>query len=233
MKKAAVSLILALTVTSVFAVASFAQSLPSSKAAVQLSELTLIEYQSASSADWGKLLSTSLRTSQQKDLIIGASLETGLFTRTLVKSQKLVTDISMANAGIQVRVVIDKGTTAQRIAYPGPVVFDQRKQELTASFAGALDSCTDVDGDGTVEVPSECTFDDESLQLTLETMGAHHFNFVIDNLGAGIHTVELQAMIFIDVDFMAGEAEAKALIGKGSLTVEEIRLVKGAEIIMD
>ncbi len=63
-------------------------------------------------------------------------------------------------------------------------------------------------------------------------MQAGHFNFILDDLGAGDHNVVVRAAINIDKTAGLGDSEAKALVGKGSLTVEEVRLVKGVPIIL-
>lgn len=211
--------------------AAFAQS---AKNGVATSQLTLVPAITSYSngnyvGDWRDVLSANIQTSQQKDLVIGTSLEVGLFTDTMVSSQKGTKDTSRAEAQVQVRVVIDKGTPAERIAEPGVVTFNRRTQELIASFGGVLDSCTDSDLDGTITL-DDCTFTDETLQLMLETLSAHTFFFALDDLGTGTHTVHVQARVSTGTYVEAGSASASAWVGKGSVVLEEIRLVKGTSI---
>ena len=99
-----------------------------------------------------------------------------------------------------------------------------------AKFGGVL-SCSDLNGDGAVTF-DECTLTDEELELILDTMAAHSFNFVLDDLGAGTHDVVVEAMVDTNASWQLGTASATAAIGKGSLTVEEVRLVKGAAILV-
>lgn len=200
----------------------YAQNLPSSKSAIMMSDVALIDATSGTDG-WQPLLTATLKTSEQKDLILGVSLETGLFTRTLVRSKGGAQDTQWAWAKVEVRVVID----GERYANPGTVMFDKRYQELMAKFGGIM-TCSDLNGDGIVGV-NECTFTDEELQLILDTMAAHHFNFALTELGSGVHTVQVQAKLSTNTS--STQASATAAVGKGALTVEEVRLVKDAVII--
>jgi len=65
-------------------------------------------------------------------------------------------------------------------------------------------------------------------------MNANSFNFVVDDLGPGEHLIESRARIDneIGVDDLSGStAKAMATIGKGSVTVEEVRMIKGEDIL--
>jgi hypothetical protein len=209
--------------------ASFAQS---SKAAVEVGTFNVMDTCSVQTgcvqtSPWATLLRATIQTPSQKDLIVGASLQTALFTSTQVKS-KGTQDTSQAEAKIEVRVVIDPATpnvgAAGRNADPGVVVYDRRRQNLAATFGGVF-TCTGITLD-------TCNITDEVLQLILDTTSAHHFNFIIDDTGTGTHIVELQVRLNTNTAWQAGGAEATAVIGKGSLTVEEVRLVKGSDVVV-
>lgn len=188
---------------------------------------------------WNRVLSTTIKTPNQKDLIVGASLETSLTTDTLVKSAAGKTDSSNAVAAIKVRVAIDRNgdgvfdyvTDADgdglvdELAAPGEVTFDMRDQTLTAKLGG-IPECTDSNGDGIYQI-SECTLTEEEIQLILKTQAAHHFNFIVANLPTGEHAVEVQAMITTGGSSQAGSYSGDAWIGVGSLTVEEVRGISG------
>jgi hypothetical protein len=175
--------------------------------------------------DWETIMSSTIRTSQQKDLFIGVSLESTLFTNAKARSRNRTADKSTASAGIEVQVLVDG-----QPAYPGTVVFNKRKQELTATFQGILDSCltTDPITGGTI-IDTDC-IEPEELDLVLDTTSANHFNFVLDDVGVGDHTVRVQARIDLSTSYDAGAGEARAIIGKGSVTIEEVRLVKGSDV---
>ena len=207
---------------------------PSSKTAVQVSNVALLSATSTTSSDWVDLLSTSIKTPNQKDLLMLVSLECGLYAKTVGKSSKTATtalDSQMASSGVKVRVLVD-GTT---VAEPGEVVFCRKTQTLNSSLATALSSCVDgSDGsvpDGIIQI-TECTATDSEIQLILDSMDANAFNFALTDLSAGTHQVKVQG--FIDINLTAGSTnvEAKAAIGKGAVIVEEVRLIKNADITL-
>src|SRR5262245_38323632 len=201
-------------------------SLPDSKAALQVGNIAVMSGKlgaGSSETPWMDIMSTSIKTSQMKDLIMTASMEVGLYTRTLVRSKTGTPDTSSASAGVEVRIIVDPGAN-QRIAEPGDVVFGRRTQELTATFQGLIDGCQKFDSTtGAVIIDPNCVTP-ESLQLLLDTMNASTFVFALDDLGSGVHTVKMQARIKLNNTVQTGDVEAKATIGKGSCSVEEVRL---------
>jgi hypothetical protein len=220
----------------------------SAKNAVQLSDVTLIPVVKASTTatgcpatnpaydfdpvtgsctytgPWQDILSSTLHTSSQKDLVMGVSLETGLITKTKVASKNGALDASTSTAAIEVRVKVGAAP-----AYPGDVVFDKREQTLIAVFGGVLTNCIDP-VTGAIIITPDCVTD-ETLELLLDTMAAHHFNFVLDDVGVGDKSAKVQARLKLLATKTTGFAEAGALIGKGALVVEEVRLVKGADVL--
>ena len=174
---------------------------------------------------WTTILSNTIKTANQKDLFIDVSLETGLYTQTKVRSNGNK-DTSSAEATIKVQVLVD-GVPA----YPGEVVFDRRNQTLSATLGGILQNCTDSNGDGDIDL-NDCTLAPEEIELILDTMAAHSFNFIMDDLGPGEHSVEVQATIGTSSSSGAGSASSNATIGNGSVTVEEVRMIKGEDILL-
>ena len=200
-------------------------SQPSSKVTAAVSSITILQ-PTEGETDWTTILSNNLKTANQKDLFVDVSLECGLYTDTLVKSAG-TKDTAKAEAGVYVQVLVD-GVPM----YPGEVVFCRRTQTLTALFGGIMQSCTDLNGDGTITY-DECTWTPEELELVLDTMNANSFNFVLDDLGSGVHTVAVQARISTQAEAGAGVANAKATIGKGSVTVESVRMIKNEEFLIE
>ena len=219
MKK--LSYLMALALIILLGVSSgWAQSLPSSKAAVLVGD-ALAPATCGEGTGWASIFTVQMRNSgSQKDFLIGLSGVTQLITDTLVKSAGGTKDTSEAEAYIMVRVLVDGVEAA-----PGPIVFDRRKQTLIAKFNGI---CTDSNGDGIIQI-TECTTPEE-LQLILDTQAAHHFVFVADDVGTGIHTISGQACTATAGSSQGGSWNASAAFGKGALVVEEVRLVKGAII---
>lgn len=226
MKRLSLSLCVCIALAFAMSVDTLAQS---AKNALTTAPNVLVN--TTTNQDWTTILNTSLHTSQQKDLVMGVSLETGLFTRTLVKSRGGTQDTSYAEANIQVRVLVDAGTANERMAEPGIVTFDKRYQELMAKLSGVL-TCTDTNGDGIIQY-AECVLTDEEIQLILDTLAAHSFNFALDDLGSGSHTVSVQVRVTTDTGAQAGSSSATGMVGKGSLVVEEVRLVKGSDITIN
>ena len=176
---------------------------------------------------WTTVMSGQIHTATPKDLLIGVSLETSLLTDTLVKSSGGVKDTSTAEAGIEVKVLVDGQEAA-----PGVVIFDKRKQQLSATLGGYYTNCTDTNLDGITDVLTECSLAQEEIDLLLDTTAAHHFNFIQANLGQGTHSVVVKSKISNNTVFANGTASASALLGNGSLSVEEVQAVNSTDGIV-
>lgn len=207
----------ALAAALVALMASTAFAGPASKFAAQVSSIALVD-RTQTTDGWSKVLETTIKTPNQKDLLIGASFETGLYTQTKVSSKLGTSDTSNATATLTIKIEVD-GVPAQ----PGVVTYDKRSQTLSATLGGIIESCQDLDLNGIIDVATECTVTDEEIELILDTLAAHHFNFVVANLTPGEHQVKAYAKIETSTASQSGSAEAKALVGKGSLTVEEVK----------
>jgi hypothetical protein len=199
-----------------------AQSGPASKATMKMGGINILN--KGSTGGFTTILKTQIKTSSQKDLMMNVALECGLLTRTKVSSKQGISDTSSAQASVKLRVMVDG-----REASPGEVVYCKRSQELSATFAGIMQSCTDTNADGTI-TQDECTWTAEELTLVLDTMNANSFNFGLLQVGTGLHNIEVQAAIESGTTVQFGAADANASIGKGSITVEEVRLIKDAVI---
>jgi hypothetical protein len=241
-----------LTTTAVFSTGAWAQS---AKNAVQVSNLTLIPA-TTSTGGWITILgnanssgvnAVTIHTSQQKDLNFGVSIECGLFTKTTVKSSGGVKDTEFASAGVRLRVLVDPNSNGTigpqtRIAEPGSdatpgngidntgITYCERKQTLSATLQGIIGNLACFPGGVFDPNAPGCSLTPEEIELVLNTLEANAFFHVLDDLGAGDHNVIVQARI--DTAVSSVDAQAAALVGKGALTVEEVRLVKGAGILL-
>jgi len=207
-------------------------SLPASKSAIQVGNIGVMSGKLGpgnTTSSWMDVMSTQMKTSSQKDLVMTVSMEVGLYTRTLVRSKLATPDTSSASAGVEMRVIVDPGPN-QRIMEPGEIVFGRRTQELTATFQGIIDKCLTLTN-GAITVDTTCVTPEE-LQLVLDTMSANAFVFALDDMGSGVHTMKVQARMKLNNTVQLGEVEARATIGKGSCSVEEVRLVRGADITL-
>lgn len=164
------------------------------------------------------------------------------------------TSQAVADAAVKVRVLVD-GVPVYP-AHPGGaggVTFCRRSQTLKAQFQGLLTNAAGQTCLRTVEVipgspgvpPVFTTTIDptclrpEVLELILDTMNANSYRFVVPDLPSGFHWVEVQARIDARTETndpgcdpmvtTCPEAEANATIGHGSVTIEEVRMIKGED----
>ncbi len=204
----------------------YAQSgTPSSKATAKVSYLTLIK--STDSQDWTTILSNTLKTPNQKDLFISVSLECGLYTQTLASSKGGAKDTSTARAVIQIRVLIDGVAAA-----PEGVTFASRNQTLSATLEGMIGGALTTDLLGNVII-DETLVTPEQIELIVETTNANAYNFVLADLGTGVHTIQVQTRIASATTVQNGTASAQALVGKGSMTVEQVRMIRNEDMILE
>lgn len=208
----------------------------SSKFAADISETTIIPLNTTTDVAPFNALEINIHTGSKKDLLIGVSLETQLFTRTKVKGKKGSSETSTAKGTVTVCVEVDGIAAPNPNLAPDCVTFDKREQTLSATFGGVIETCEDTltctagdtvaadcapGSDGIITVAIECVVTDEDIELILDTMSAHHFNYVVRNLAAGDHVVKV--LVSGDVDDSGADGEAKLGVGQGSLTVEEVR----------
>lgn len=162
------------------------------------------------------ILQTAIHSAQKKDLLIGVSLRSGLYTDTTVKEKNGSAEKAGAEAGVLVWIEIDGAAV-----HPSQVVFNHRIQELNATLGGVIKSCTvnlvDYTGDdgvgdipdgipdyGEFNVIEDCYVTDEEIGLILNTTSANHFNFVAPNMGSGSHTVKVWAKALSSAAFLNG-----------------------------
>jgi len=196
---------------------------PSSKVTFQTSDLTLVP-ETTNTFGWVTVLSGIIKTAQNKDMFISGSIEAGLFTETLVSSKLMKKDTSTATVSIQVQALVD----GQQVP-PGIVTYAARTQTLSATLEGAIAGCltivTNVDGSLSIVLDEACV-QPEVIDLILSTLNAASFDFVAVNVPQGVHTVSLQARITSSTSVQTGSATAFGFVGKGTMIVESVRLVK-------
>jgi hypothetical protein len=178
------------------------------------------------SSSWTTVLSTTIKTPNQKDLLIGGSLETGVGTETKVAAKNGNNSTSSASATIKVRVLVDGqaasicggSTCPNGVAYPFEVTYNARVQNLSATLLGT--DCTANLTTGVVTCSSP-----EIIDLLIKTTSANSFNFVAPNLTPGTHSVELQVEVAESAssDTLSAGASATAEVGVGTLTVQDVQ----------
>lgn len=193
----------------------------SAKITLQSSYLNAIPTTSTATA-WQTVLEQNLKMANNHDLLINAGFEVGLYTQTTVSSKNMVTDTSTATACVKVQVLVDGHPAA-----PGEVVYGKRTQTLSATLEGAIAGCLTVitNASGSLQIVLDPTcVQPEIIELILDTVSANSFSFTVPNLASGWHNIKVQAAL----DFMGsaqnGSFKAAALLGKGTMTAESVRL---------
>ena len=207
---------------------------------------------SGNNGQWFTVMNASVKTSTNKTLFVSPSLVTGIYTNTQVKGNG-TSQTATAVASVAVRVLLDCANcsavgSAQTVPALFPagagfpdqsgsgIVFDARIQQLTALLGQAITN--DCIGDIT-------TCSQELVGLILSTTSAHTFNFILPQVGAGQHTITVQARLdagnicynsngaittcsSADVlNTTLGSSVSAAVFGLGSLTVTPVQLAPG------
>jgi hypothetical protein len=174
------------------------------------------------SSGWQTVLEQNIKMANNHDLLINAAFEIGLYTATTVSSKNLVTDTSTATSSVKVRAMVD-GVEAS----PGEVVYGKRTQQLSATLEGAIAGClsiiTNSAGNPQIVLNTNCVLP-EVIGLIQDTMSANSFTFGAINLSSGFHNIQIQATIDAQGDHQNGTFTAAALVGKGTLSAESVRL---------
>jgi hypothetical protein len=224
----------ALALGALLAAPAHAESLPGSKHAIAYGQDFAVV---SGSGEWQTILAKKIKTANAKGLGLHVSLECGLSTPTFVKSKGDRVE-STASAKVLVQVLVDGEVVGAGDYDQRSVTFCSRSKRTTASFAGIftkpenqtcyfleeVDTSDPVDGipdETIVRFDPEC-LSEEDLELVDDSMSAHSYFFYYDDTSPGAHTIEVQAKIAGD-----GTERANALLGKGTLLIEEIRLVHG------
>ena len=175
------------------------------------------------------ILSQAIKTPNGKGLFIDVSVECGLLTNTLVQSKKGNKTTAKAEASVMVWVTVDG-----EYADPGHVTFCKRTQELTATFSGVLSACVDP-MTGIIDPNCVAILEPEEVGLLLDTMTANSFNFYYGVELSGVHTVDVWAQIGTPVSVIGldpgASFAAEALIGRGSVTIDLVRLIKDEDVV--
>ena len=73
----------------------------------------------------------------------------------------------------------------------------------------------------------------ETIELIQDSMNAASFNFVAVDVPQGFHIISVQARIGVQGSAQTGTWSALGTVGKGSMTVESVRLIKDPSVILD
>ena len=65
--------------------------------------------------------------------------------------------------------------------------------------------------------------------MELETLDAASFSFVDVDVPVGVHQICVQARVRATTE--GTDVEAEGVVGKGTMTVESVRLIKGEDVL--
>jgi hypothetical protein len=192
----------------------------------------------------------TIRVPNKKELLVGLSAQVGLYTETLVRGKKGSTSYAMAFSEGSVGLTACNADNVCYESVPRDIVLSNRRQELEATMAGIIEECSveiDVTEDSGAFDLNDCTVAPEEIGLALETLAAHHYNFLFPNLPQGDYQVvaafrtdaQTAARAYCDPDSPTYDyciveaeasafAEAKAVINKAMMTIQQVRAVKGS-----
>ncbi|MCM2324098.1 MAG: hypothetical protein NDJ90_12630 [Oligoflexia bacterium] len=199
-----------------------AEGVPAAKVAVRLGDVNIVN---AKNVDFATVATTLIKGSSTADLLVDINLVCGLFTGTTVRTKDGVSDTSSAEAAVYARVLIDG-----KMAAPGEIPLCKRSQTLSATLQGIISECKDANGDGTLTMATECTTTPEEISLVLDTTSAHGFLWAMENVGSGVHKVELQVKVGTKGAAQLGSFSGYASVGQTSFKVERGNL-KGNELL--
>ena len=246
MRKITAALFVAAALAIVAPASAFAQGQPSAKFAAVWSDNPLAVETSAttcgveadeafdSDSATGALLAT-MKMPTGKEILAGISAESKIGLLTGVKGRNGGSGTASATGRVGVRIkAVNVGTGQIYLPVPnGDITLHARVQTLSATLGGVIESCTDANGDGTIDVATECVVSDEEISLFTENTSANHFNVVFPNLPAGVYqikarfTVESTSSALDSGDDACAYAGSWVLLSDRIVTLQDVRAVKG------
>ncbi len=154
-------------------------------------------------------------SASSKNLLIGGSLQTSLVTATSATGGK-GNQTSMATGSIVVTPEVTDPHGNPAPVFPPSVIFNERKQQLTANLSGCITNPGPV---------ITCT-DPETIALLLSTTSANSFTFIAQNQGAGAYTVKLKIGVTADATStsVGFNSNVAVTVGVGSLTAQIVQV---------
>lgn len=183
------------------------------------------------STEWQPILELDLQTQNHAEVAFDMALQCGVILDTTVASKNLEREAAEAEASVKVRIAVTfDGETDPVYAMPGEggvaangVTYCRGLQRLEGMFSGG--DCTADLETGLVTCAT-----DEELRLYTETLQANAFNYVLTGIPVGTHHIVVEAMASSDAAIFgdgATDAAGEALIGLGSIFVDEVQLING------
>lgn len=152
------------------------------------------------------LMSETVKTPGSGNLLLGVTLECSIVTNLVNTTDSSGTSTSSASGTIKVWLTIDGTATAGIVKV---------SEDDTGSEPGKVTFCDRAYRMDTAGLPQ-----DSVIRTYLSTKSAHGFNWMATNVGAGTHTIQVWATLS---QAASTDATASAVIGKRTLTVEQVK----------
>lgn len=179
---------------------AFAQGQPAAQSAEDFGNVNITFVENR----WTDLFQQVIKTPEQKDLFLSATVECGL----------LMADSSnYPDAVVRLTITVDG-----RTANPGRFEICGKTNDLAPKFSELM-TCTGSSGKAKW---SDCSLSSEQINMLRRSLRTTTANFVLKDVGVGVHTVKVKAFL----ENSSGQP-ARAIVGDGTLMIDIVRLVKG------
>jgi len=236
---AALVAVLAMSTVAI-ALSQSAMAAPANKTAIGSGSMGAI----ADSDGWTTIVAGTIKTSTPSDLIVRHNQECAIHTGlNLDQDNEKATSAVREDIRLLVDGVVQPATYGDE---DGIVTLCGRAYHIDTNVLSTVyDLCAfaeslDLDGDGVPDNTEVCESDEIYFDSYIRTKQAHGWDWVVLDVGSGVHTVEVQAMLFNELDDLTNGKKGKANdsnndtvetileIGKRSLIVTESKLATGS-----
>ena len=165
--------------------------------------------------DGAVIASASIKTSTPKDLVVMFSEECSLFTEVRLKSGSSGSvSESQVRAAQSIYLEVDGQVVPIGAGDDGKVTMCDRTYNISTNILDQIQKlCSAV---GAIDGTTTC--EESYFKSFIDTKDAHGWNWVVLNLGAGEHTVEVYSE-FVDEEGVIGDGTASVTVGKRSLII--------------
>jgi hypothetical protein len=162
------------------------------------------------------IASVTVKTATPKDLVVMYSEECSLFTEVRLKSNQAGDSVSesQVQASQSIWLTVDGQVVPIGAGDNGKVTMCDRTYNVSTNILDQIQQlCSALNT--TLETPIEC--EESYFNSFIKTKDAHGWNWVVLDLGAGEHTIEVHSEITEETQI--GDGTASAAVGKRSLIV--------------
>jgi hypothetical protein len=165
--------------------------------------------------DGAVIASATIKTSTPKDLVVMFSEECSLFTEVRLKSGSSGSvSESQVRAAQSIWLEVDDKIVPIGAGDDGKVTMCDRTYNISTNILDQIQKlCSAV---GAIDGTTTC--EESYFNSFIDTKDAHGWNWVVLNLGAGQHTIQVYSE-FVDEEDVIGDGTASVTVGKRSLII--------------